>query len=158
MTEHLFNKIVQIYADRLYRYIIKLGVPPQESNDIMQNCYEALWKTTLSTEMECGKYLFGVAYNQCMNYWRIAKREPVFEQKNEMNFGENTSLLKIAINKGLNLLSEQQRSLILLKDYEGYSYQEIEEIMHLDAQQVKVYLHRARKKMQAYIGNIHNLI
>jgi RNA polymerase sigma-70 factor (ECF subfamily) len=56
--------------------------------------------------------------------------------------------------RAINELNPIQKSLVLLKDYEGYSYQEIGEIMHLSESQVKVYLHRARlilkNKLSAY--------
>jgi RNA polymerase sigma-70 factor (ECF subfamily) len=62
--------------------------------------------------------------------------------------------LKKILMCAINELNPIQKSLVLLKDYEGYSYQEIGEIMHLSESQVKVYLHRARlilkTKLSAY--------
>ncbi len=62
--------------------------------------------------------------------------------------------LKQVLMRAINELNPIQKSLVLLKDYEGYSYQEIGEIMHLSESQVKVYLHRARlilkTKLSAY--------
>jgi RNA polymerase sigma factor (sigma-70 family) len=158
MTSQYFTEIVNIYANRLYGYILKMGVPAQETDDIMQNCYEALWKTNLIDEASCGKYLFGVAYNQCVNYWRINKRNLFLENMPEQINKAEQPLLKKQIHIALNILTEQQRSLIMLKDYEGYSYQEIEKIMGLESNQVKVYLHRARQKMQNHIGSLQNII
>jgi RNA polymerase sigma-70 factor (ECF subfamily) len=48
--------------------------------------------------------------------------------------------------------------LILLKDYEGYSYDEIGKITGLNGSQVKVYLHRARLQLKTYIGKPENII
>jgi RNA polymerase sigma-70 factor (ECF subfamily) len=45
-----------------------------------------------------------------------------------------------------------------LRDYEGYSYQEIAEISGLSEDQVKVYIFRARKFLKAYIGKVEILI
>ena len=55
-------------------------------------------------------------------------------------------------------LSETQRSLVMLKDYEGYSYEEIGKIMNLNESQVKVYLHRARLQLKEYIVKVENVI
>jgi RNA polymerase sigma factor (sigma-70 family) len=55
-------------------------------------------------------------------------------------------------------LSETQRSLVLLKDYEGYSYEEIGKIMNLSESQVKVYLHRARLQLKEYLVKVENVI
>jgi len=62
------------------------------------------------------------------------------------------------LNNGLNELSEIQRNVVLLRDYEGYSYQEIGEMTDLSEQQVKVYIFRARKFLKEYIGKIEAVI
>jgi RNA polymerase sigma-70 factor (ECF subfamily) len=46
----------------------------------------------------------------------------------------------------------------MLKDYEGYSYEEIGRIMNLSESQVKVYLHRARLQLKEYIVKVENVI
>ena len=66
--------------------------------------------------------------------------------------------MKKALEAALARLSETQRSLVLLKDYEGYSYEEIGQIMGLSESQVKVYLHRARIQLKSYLVKIENLI
>mgnify|MGYP000222713818 CR=1 FL=1 len=52
--------------------------------------------------------------------------------------------LKQVLLRAVNALAPTQKCLILLKDYEGYSYEEIGRITGLNESQVKVYLHRAR--------------
>lgn len=69
-----------------------------------------------------------------------------------------TNNLKKILEEALARLSEMQRSLVLLKDYEGYSYEEIGQIMNLNASQVKVYLHRARTQLKNYLVRIENVI
>jgi RNA polymerase sigma-70 factor (ECF subfamily) len=43
---------------------------------------------------------------------------------------------------------------VLLRDYEGYNYQEIGELTNLSESQVKVYIYRARLFLKKYIGSI----
>ena len=66
--------------------------------------------------------------------------------------------LKKILNEALNRLNETQRSLVLLKDYEGYNYEEIGQIMNLNPSQVKVYLHRARVQLKEYLVKMENVI
>jgi RNA polymerase sigma-70 factor (ECF subfamily) len=66
--------------------------------------------------------------------------------------------LKKILEEALSRLSETQRSLVLLKDYEGYSYDEIGKITGLSESQVKVYLHRARVQLKDYLVKIENVI
>jgi RNA polymerase sigma factor (sigma-70 family) len=65
---------------------------------------------------------------------------------------------RAVLNEALARLSETQRSLVMLKDYEGYSYEEIGKIMNLNESQVKVYLHRARLQLKEYIVKVENVI
>ena len=58
----------------------------------------------------------------------------------------------------LNILNETQRSLVLLKDYEGYSYEEIGAITGLNESQVKVYLYRARIQLKNYLVSPENVL
>jgi len=66
--------------------------------------------------------------------------------------------LKKVLEEALSRLSETQRSLVLLKDYEGYSYEEIGRITGLNESQVKVYLHRARLQLKNYLVKLENVI
>jgi len=66
--------------------------------------------------------------------------------------------VKQVLDQALRLLPEIQRSVILLRDYEGYSYQEIGEITRLNESQVKVYIYRARVFLKNYIGKLENVI
>jgi len=65
---------------------------------------------------------------------------------------------QLALNEALNKLPEIQRSVIMLRDYEGYDYNEIGEITGLNESQVKVYIFRARKFLKNYIGSIEAVI
>jgi RNA polymerase sigma-70 factor (ECF subfamily) len=62
------------------------------------------------------------------------------------------------IDEGVSRLTEIQRTVLTLRDYEGYSYNEIAEISGLSEDQVKVYIFRARKFLKAYIGQVEILI
>ena len=62
------------------------------------------------------------------------------------------------MDKAIKRLPESQRTAIMLRDYEGYSYKEIEEITGLKESQVKVYIYRARKFLKQYIGSIDNVL
>jgi RNA polymerase sigma-70 factor (ECF subfamily) len=66
--------------------------------------------------------------------------------------------LKEVLNEAVNQLPEIQRSVLLLRDYEGYSYKEIGEITDLNESQVKVYIYRARIFMKNYLVSIDKVI
>ena len=62
------------------------------------------------------------------------------------------------LNEALNRLPEIQRSVILLRDYEGYSYEEIGEVTGLTESQVKVYIYRGRISLKKYLVKLENVI
>ena len=66
--------------------------------------------------------------------------------------------LKEVLDLALAKLPEIQRSAILLRDYEGYSYDEIGEMLNLSASQVKVYIFRARTTLKNYLISIENIL
>jgi RNA polymerase sigma-70 factor (ECF subfamily) len=75
----------------------------------------------------------------------------------EQASGHKREMKKILM-EALNRLNETQRSLVMLKDYEGYSYEEIGQIMDLNESQVKVYLHRARLTLRNYLVSPENVL
>ncbi|MFZ1262183.1 MAG: RNA polymerase sigma factor, partial [Chitinophagaceae bacterium] len=105
-------------------------------------------------------YLFTVAYHQMIDHIRKVKRIQLREEFREDARIENRPVnnLKKILDEALSRLGETQRSLVLLKDYEGYSYEEIGQIMNLNASQVKVYLHRARVQLKEYLVKMENVI
>lgn len=62
--------------------------------------------------------------------------------------------LKEILDAGLATLPEVQRSVVLLRDLEGYTYEEIAELTGLNLTQVKVYIYRGRNTLKEYIGKL----
>ena len=66
--------------------------------------------------------------------------------------------LSEVLQRALELLPHDQKMVLMLRDYEGYSYEEIEEITGLSESQVKVYIYRARVSMKKYLGKMEAVI
>ncbi len=161
MTASEYNHCVNLYADNVFRFIVKNLRHEEDARDIVQTAFEKMWRARDNVEVSKSKsYLFTVAYNQMIDHIRKNKR---VQLKGE--FGEETSIQATSVNnakqilaEALNRLSEVQKSLVMLKDYEGYSYEEIGQIMSLNESQVKVYLHRARLALKNYLVSKENVI
>ena len=91
---------------------------------------------------------------------RKSKREVVTDvsEMPKISVNSHYSDLKEVLDEALNRLPEVQRSVVLLRDYEGYSYEEIGEVTGLNESQVKVYIYRARVFLKNYIGQIEAVI
>ena len=161
MTEKDYNDCVTLHADAVYRFILKNLRHEEDARDVVQTAFEKLWRNREEVETEKSKsYLFTIAYNSMIDHLRKAKRVYLREE-----FREETSIYSKPVNNtravleaALSKLSDTQRSLVLLKDYEGYNYEEIGQITGLSASQVKVYLHRARLQLKEYIVKVENVI
>lgn len=162
MTEQQYNECVNLYADNVYRFIVKNLRHEEDARDIVQTAFEKMWRNKDSVENDKSKsYLFTVAYNQMIDHVRKVKRinltDDFTETSRGINYQANTNVQK-TLHEALNRLNETQRSLVMLKDYEGYSYEEIGKITGLNESQVKVYLHRARITLRNYLVSRENVI
>jgi RNA polymerase sigma factor (sigma-70 family) len=162
MTEKEYNQCVDLYSDGVFRFIVKNLRHEEDARDIVQTAFEKLWKNREQVDNAKSKsFLFTVAYNQMIDHIRKSKRVQLREEFSaeakiqHSNFNSNT---KKILMEALNRLNETQKSLVMLKDYEGYSYEEIGEIMGLTESQVKVYLHRARLALKTYLVSPENVM
>lgn len=160
MTEKEYNECVNQYADNVYRFIVKNLRHEEDARDVVQTAFEKLWRNRESVETAKAKsYLFTVAYNQMIDHIRKNKRihlKEEFPEDQAIHLNHDRTLKKTLMD-ALNRLNETQKSLVMLKDYEGYSYEEIGVITGLNASQVKVYLHRARLTLRDYLVSPENV-
>ena len=160
MTLEEYNFSVNSFADGLYRFMLKFS-DTETAKDIVQDCFEKLWLKRETVDGEKAKsYLFTAGYNTMIDNKRKNKRLD-FVESLPINSGSmqmiNPDLQEVLLN-ALNTLPEIQKSLIILRDYEDYSYDEIGEITGLNASQVKVYIFRARVSLKNHIGSIANVL
>jgi RNA polymerase sigma factor (sigma-70 family) len=162
MTDKQYNECVTLYADNVFRFIVKNLRHEEDARDIVQSAFEKMWRNRDSVENEKSKsYLFTVAYNQMIDHIRKVKKISLTDEFTETSRGVNfqpTSNVQKTLREALNRLNETQRSLVMLKDYEGYNYEEIGQITGLNESQVKVYLHRARITLRNYLGSRENVM
>jgi len=161
MTVEEYNRAVDTYADKLYRFVVKNLKDEHMSGDIVQETYEKLWvKLEGVTFLKVKSYLFTSAYHTMIDYIRKEKR---YTGIDSAELGETSSLghysdLAEVLERAVDNLPDDQKSVVMLRDYEGYSYREIAEITGLSESQVKVYIYRARIYLKNYIGSMEQVI
>jgi RNA polymerase sigma-70 factor (ECF subfamily) len=149
-----YNRSVDAFSDHIYRYILKQIKDEDLSKDIVQESYIKLWENVEQIEYVKAKaWLFKTAYRTMIDIIRKRKFESKVDNLNHPKHSTSYSDLKYWLDKALETLPDVQRSAILLRDYEGYNYNEIGEILELSESQVKVYIYRARVALKKYIGN-----
>lgn len=161
MTVAEYNLSVDQFADRLFRFVIKSVKDEDTANDIVQDTYTKLWEKVSTVNFEkVRSYLFTSAYHNVINAFRSSKRVEQMEDVHAKNYShsEQYSDIKEVLNQALDQLPAIQKTLILLRDYEGYSYKEIADMNNLSESQVKVYIYRGRMALKERIGSIETIV
>ncbi len=160
MTVREYNLAVDNYSDGIYRFALKNIRDTEKARDIVQDTFEKLWlKVADVSANKVKSYLFSTAYHTMIDVIRKENRHvSVADIKTEElgNDGQYSDLHEI-LDKAVSYLPDDQRSVLLLRDYEGYSYDEISKITGLSGSQVKVYIYRARVFLKNYIGSPENV-
>ncbi len=161
MTEKEYNLCVEKHADNVYRFILKNIKDEDKASDIVQDAYEKMWRHRSGINPDKAKsYLFTTAYHVLVDAVRKEKHHVYLDYSDlsnhyrEFNYSDLGELLDSAIDR----LPETQKMVVMLRDYEGYSYEEIEQITGLSQSQVKVYIYRARVFLKNYIGKMEVVI
>lgn len=132
----------------------------EKARDIVQDSFEKLWLHRGQVASDKLKaYLYTTAYHRLIDLIRKDSRLSLVDEirSEDVHFEQYSDVYEV-LNKAILLLPNDQRSVLLLRDYEGYSYKEIAEITGLNEPQVKVYIYRARVFLKNYIGKLDVLV
>lgn len=162
MTREEYNRCVDDHADGVFRFILKNLKDEETACDIVQDAFTKMWEKLKDISPGKSKsYLFSTAYHTMIDYIRREKRTTGItddDVEDSGSAGPDFPDVKEILDMAVSRLPEVQRSVLLLRDYEGYSYNEIGEITGLNESQVKVYIFRARKTMKNYLVSIDKVI
>jgi RNA polymerase sigma-70 factor (ECF subfamily) len=128
-----YNKCVDLHSDALFRFIVKNIRDQDDARDVVQDAFEKVWLKAAEVPFEKGKsYLFTTAYRIMLERIRKKSRTspldntlrivPAEESKPEFD-------LRKVLDEAIAKLPDDQRSVVMLRDYEGYSYKEIGDIV-----------------------------
>ena len=154
MTINEYNQCVDDFSDGIYRFLLKNIRDTDIAQDLVQESFMKMWIKRKDVDFTKSKsYLFSTAYHTMIDYIRKNERLTSLEGNEHYLIPtfDNYSDLKEVLDIALQQLPEIQRSVLLLRDYEGYSYREIGDITSLTESQVKVYIYRARLFLKKYI-------
>ena len=164
MTKDEYNKCVQHFSDGLFRFVLSNIRHRELAEDIVQESFVKVWERRDDIPLEKAKsYLFTTAYHTLIDQTR-RKENTAFVSEEAASFvnaqggSPHYPDVQEVLHKAIATLPEAQASAILLRDYEGYSYEEIGQILNLSESQVKVYIFRGRTTLKNYLKSMDNLI
>ncbi len=162
MKRREYNIVVSIHSDNLFGYAIKFLRNKEDARDIVQDVFEKLWIHRKKVEFDKAKsWMFTTAHNSMIN---LSNKKGRVQLTDEIkHFEKGTAVLSKfesnqVVERAVSILPPVQKSVILLRDLEGYSYKEIADILDLNDSQVKVYLFRARKKIKKQLKGMVELV
>ncbi len=160
MTQKEYNKAVDDWSDNIFRFALKHLKNEMSANDIVQETFTKVWVKHEEINVEKVKsYLFTTAYHSIVDWVKKEKRSGDIEQVEECSSTQDFNFdVQEILNEALEKLPAIQKTVVLLRDYEGYNYAEIAEITDLTESQVKVYIFRARKGLKEYIKRLDLVI
>lgn len=161
MTAKEYNSAVDHYADNIYRFVLKHIKNTDVAKDIVQETFAKVWIKRDDVSFEKIKsYLFTTAHHTLIDVLRKEKYQTAVEaiDKIDSSSQHRNNDLQTILHNALDQLPEIQRTVILLRDYEGYDYAEIGEITNLNESQVKVYIFRARTKLKEILVSVETVL
>ncbi len=150
------------YYHRVRKFILASVRDESAADDLTQETFIRI-QQNLGNVRDPGKissWIFRIAYHLCQDHFRTVKKSSTHEEIHDglVNLQETPIQKKLeqsemsqCVQGQLNLLPESQRSIIIFADVMEFTHQEIAEILGLTVENVKVRLHRARKKLKSIL-------
>lgn len=158
-----FRTTVLPLSDKLFRLALRITMNRAEAEDVVQDTLLKVWEHREEWEQINNLEAFAIATcrNRALDVMKRAGRNT--EKLDEMaHFSSQTPQEQLEADEQISLvnrlmddLPEVQRTIMLLRDIEGKTYQEIAQALDISETQVKVYLHRARTKIKERIWTIN---
>ncbi len=170
--ENAFSALVKETETAIYRYLFALVQNREDALDLSQETYLKLWRALPSYRGDCAPttYLLRIAKSCAIDYLRKRGKETTLplsytdKDGNEQNTEiPDTSTeanpekafareeTRAAVRKAILTLNEEQQSVLLLREFEGLSYDEIASRLSLEVGTVKSRLSRARNAIKDFL-------
>lgn len=140
----------KLYGEKIYRYLRRLLKDEETAKDILQETFFRAMRSAID-EDKVENYLFRIAHNLAMDYFKDSKRYVDIEEDCLSNT-KSFEPMKIVEEKDIwRPLSPIERSILILHYQEGYSYEEISNKLNIPLNTIKSHVYRAKKKIYNYL-------
>ena len=161
-----FTSEVLPLKNKLYRFALRIVGNPAEAEDVIQEVMIKLWKQReklaeySNLEAWCIRMTKNLSIDKTRNkHYKMGIIPDGFDvtsdQRTPHQVTESQDTMQ-RIKNMINALPNKQREVMHMRDIEGLSYKEIQELLQIPMNQVKVYLFRARKHIKSQLINSEN--
>jgi len=159
IAEPAFAELYSRYSRKIYAYCLKVLGNKEDASDVFQDTFVRFYNSAKQRNIDgnIAGYIITIARNLCLNYKRDRKELDTFEDymspsrnetQDQMDSSEQMELIQSALNK----LPIEYRDAFILRQYQGYSYQEISDITGDTSATVKNRVWRAKEKIKALLA------
>ncbi len=173
MLESLrYKLLVQQHKNRIYSYSYFMLKNHFDADDATQEVLIRIWNHLDNFEIKAAKsWIMKTTHNLCLDYLRkrqksLRREYSIDEEEESMieapanlsdpEIGARREMLKAKIDEAVNKLPEMLKSIFVMYELQGFKYKEISYEMDIPLNSVKVYLMRARKKLQEELKEFKN--
>ena len=171
-----FEDLVAAYEKNVYNLALRMTGNAQDAEDMAQEAFIKAYNSLphFRGDSKFSVWLYRIVSNVCLDFLRRQNRRLASSLSLENDDGEDVQLdipdesqspelllerrlTQEAVQRGLQSLSQEQRQILLLREIQGLSYEEIAQTLDLEEGTVKSRIFRARKKLCAFLlddGNI----
>lgn len=171
-----FEQLVREYEKNVYNLALRMVRNPDDAADMTQDAFIKAYNSLPSFrgDSKFSVWLYRIVSNVCLDFLRSRSRHQTVSLSVEDDNGEETELdipdeghspeelleqklTRESVNRGLEALPADYRQILLLREIQGLSYEEISAILSLELGTVKSRIFRARKKLCEFLlrdGNI----
>ena len=171
-----YENLVAAYEKTVYNLALRMVGNAQDAEDMAQEAFLKAYNSldSFRGESKFSVWLYRIVSNVCLDFLRKKNRRQTYSLSVEDDDGEEAQLdipdeeqspeallekklTRDAVRRGLEQLPEDSRQILLLREIQGLSYEEIAQVLNLEAGTVKSRIFRARKKLCAFLladGNI----
>lgn len=157
-----YNSLISQLKNKIFNYSLYMVKNRMDAEDITQDVFIKLWNNFEKINLIKAKsWLLKTTHNLCIDYLRKRKKQmnrseeieenTISDDKDFLSNQESSyrrNMLKERINNSIKELPDNLKSVFVLYEIEGFKYREISKAMNVPLNSVKVYLLRARKKLQ----------
>ena len=160
-----FRKVYDANYTLLMQVVMHIVYNQEIAEDLVQEAFERFYVKNISfpTMDEAKYWLLRVSKNLALNHIRRNKREIQLVEKVKKLPGETVNFFDSSkavieeeerrnVREAVNSLPENLRSVIQLKEYSGLDYKAIGKVLGIFETNVKVRVHRARKKLEEILA------
>ena len=171
-----FEEIVRAYEKNVYNLALRMTASREDALDLSQEAFLKAYSSlhTFRGESKFSVWLYRIVSNTCLDFLRVRARRNETSLEREDEDGETArreipdeslsperllerKLTRESVQRALMSLPEDQRKILLLREIEGLSYEEIARVLSLESGTVKSRIFRARRKLCEFLASEGNI-